>query len=159
MELTRRGEDDSGGKVETVGLTVVAPPCGKNVLLHPLSTWSLFALPITVLASTWVRLALPSVVVVTNTKHSAGFLSALPPFRRSPVCYLLQVLAARRAYESVVPSHTIFEVESPEHIIRRFTNDGQLLICFSRNGLELIVYRFNWLTCVPGTHCLLCAGH
>ncbi|GJP53324.1 hypothetical protein CLOM_g12474 [Closterium sp. NIES-68] len=61
---------------------------------------------------------------------------------RSPPC--AQLHSVRRLYENIVPSHTVYDVESPEHVIRRFSHDGQYLICFSRNGLELIVYRFLW---------------
>ncbi|KAI4352620.1 hypothetical protein L6164_006855 [Bauhinia variegata] len=52
---------------------------------------------------------------------------------------------ARRFYENLVPSHTIYEVECPDHSFRKFTEDGQYLISFSRNHQELIVYRPRWL--------------
>ncbi|GBG74929.1 hypothetical protein CBR_g19443 [Chara braunii] len=48
----------------------------------------------------------------------------------------------RLLYENVVPNHTIYDVECSDHSIRRFTNDGQFLICFSRQLQDLIVYRY-----------------
>ncbi|CAJ2650787.1 unnamed protein product [Trifolium pratense] len=53
---------------------------------------------------------------------------------------------ARRFYENLVPSYTIYEVECPDHSFRKFTEDGQYLISFSRNYQELIVYRPRWLS-------------
>ncbi|KAL2607655.1 hypothetical protein R1flu_026228 [Riccia fluitans] len=53
---------------------------------------------------------------------------------------------ARELYENIVPSHTVYDVECPDHLIRKFTNDGQYLICFSRNHQELIVYRHRWFS-------------
>ncbi|KEH27396.1 light-mediated development protein DET1 [Medicago truncatula] len=53
---------------------------------------------------------------------------------------------ARRFYENLVPSYTIYEVECPDHSFRKFTEDGQYLISFSRNHQELIVYRPRWLS-------------
>jgi de-etiolated-1 len=38
----------------------------------------------------------------------------------------------RELYEYVVPNHTVYDVEGPDHSIRKFTNDGQYLICFGR---------------------------
>ncbi|KAB2627289.1 light-mediated development protein DET1 [Pyrus ussuriensis x Pyrus communis] len=52
----------------------------------------------------------------------------------------------RRFYENVVPDYTIYEVECPDQIYRKFTDDGQYLICFSRNHQDLIVYRPTWLS-------------
>ncbi|CAI5996020.1 unnamed protein product [Closterium sp. NIES-64] len=73
---------------------------------------------------------------------ASGILSALV----TPIGTLdsFKLHSVRRLYENIVPSHTVYDVESPEHVIRRFSHDGQYLICFSRNGLELIVYRFHW---------------
>ncbi|GAV69101.1 Det1 domain-containing protein [Cephalotus follicularis] len=56
------------------------------------------------------------------------------------------VHCARRFYENLVPSCTIYEVECPDHSFRKFTDDGQYLISFSRNHQELIVYRPTWLS-------------
>ncbi|CAA0836874.1 Light-mediated development protein DET1 [Striga hermonthica] len=53
---------------------------------------------------------------------------------------------ARRFYENIVPSHTIFDVECPDILFRKFSEDGQYLITFSRNHQDLIVYRPTWLT-------------
>lgn len=53
---------------------------------------------------------------------------------------------ARRFYENIVPSCTIYDVECPDHSFRKFTDDGQYLISFSRNHQELIVYRPSWLS-------------
>ncbi|KAI9078754.1 hypothetical protein K1719_039212 [Acacia pycnantha] len=53
---------------------------------------------------------------------------------------------ARQLYENLVPSYTLYEVECPDHSFRKFTDDGQYLISFSRNHQELIVYRSRWLS-------------
>nr|XP_011468775.1 PREDICTED: light-mediated development protein DET1 isoform X1 [Fragaria vesca subsp. vesca] len=53
---------------------------------------------------------------------------------------------ARRFYENLVPNFTIYEVDCPDHLFRKFTDDGQYLICFSRNHQKLIVYRPTWLS-------------
>ncbi|XP_020978863.1 light-mediated development protein DET1 isoform X1 [Arachis ipaensis] len=53
---------------------------------------------------------------------------------------------ARKFYENLVPSYTVYEVECPDHSFRKFTDDGQYLISFSRNLQELIVYRPRWLS-------------
>ncbi|XP_062170415.1 light-mediated development protein DET1 [Alnus glutinosa] len=53
---------------------------------------------------------------------------------------------ARRFYENLVPSCTIYDVECPDHLFRKFTDDGQYLISFSRNNQDLIVYRPTWLS-------------
>ncbi|KAG7615459.1 Light-mediated development protein DET1 [Arabidopsis thaliana] len=53
---------------------------------------------------------------------------------------------ARHFYENLVPSYTLYDVESPDHCFRKFTEDGLFLISFSRNHQELIVYRPSWLT-------------
>ncbi|CAM6085593.1 unnamed protein product [Calypogeia fissa] len=61
---------------------------------------------------------------------------------------------ARTLYENIVPSHTVYDVECPDHNFRKFTNDGQFLICFGRNHQELVVYRHKWLNfCVKGEDC------
>lgn len=53
---------------------------------------------------------------------------------------------ARQFYENIVPSSTIYDVECPDHSFRKFTDDGQYLISFSRNHQDLIVYRPSWFT-------------
>lgn len=53
---------------------------------------------------------------------------------------------ARRFYENLVPSHTIYEVECPDQSFRKFTDDGRYLVSFSRNYQQLIVYRPTWLS-------------
>lgn len=45
-----------------------------------------------------------------------------------------------------MPSFTIYDVECPDHSFRKFTDDGQYLISFSRNHQDLIVYRPTWLS-------------
>lgn len=40
----------------------------------------------------------------------------------------------------------MYEIDCPDLWYRRFTNDGQYLICFSRASLDLIIYRPSWLT-------------
>ncbi|KAL8235050.1 hypothetical protein R6Q59_021150 [Mikania micrantha] len=55
------------------------------------------------------------------------------------------VHCARRFYENIVPSSTIYDVECPDHSFRKFTEDGKYLISFSRNHHDLIVYRPTWL--------------
>ncbi|PIN21784.1 Negative regulator of histone [Handroanthus impetiginosus] len=56
------------------------------------------------------------------------------------------VHCARRFYENIVPSHTIFDIECPDILFRKFSDDGQYLITFSRNHQDLIVYRPTWLS-------------
>ncbi|XVE49666.1 hypothetical protein DITRI_Ditri01bG0099700 [Diplodiscus trichospermus] len=56
------------------------------------------------------------------------------------------VHCARRFYENLVPSFTIYDVECPDHSFRKFTDDGQYFISFSRNHQDLIVYRPTWLS-------------
>ncbi|KAF8379867.1 hypothetical protein HHK36_029316 [Tetracentron sinense] len=56
------------------------------------------------------------------------------------------VHCARRFYENLVPSYTIYDVECPDHSFRKFTDDGQYLISFSRNHQDLIVFRPTWLS-------------
>lgn len=58
----------------------------------------------------------------------------------------LQVHRARKLYENIVPSHTVYDVDCPDQWWRRFTNDGQYLICFSRSHQELLLYRPSWLS-------------
>ncbi|KAK0607886.1 hypothetical protein LWI29_022011 [Acer saccharum] len=56
------------------------------------------------------------------------------------------VHCARRFYENFVPSFTIYDVECPDLSFRKFTDDGQYLISFSRNHQDLIVYRPTWFS-------------
>ncbi|KAF5452832.1 hypothetical protein F2P56_027795 [Juglans regia] len=56
------------------------------------------------------------------------------------------VYCARRFYENLVPSCTIYDVECPDQSFRKFTDDGQYLISFSRNQQDLVVYRPTWLS-------------
>ncbi|KAG0565437.1 hypothetical protein KC19_8G190500 [Ceratodon purpureus] len=51
---------------------------------------------------------------------------------------------ARGLYENVVPSHTVYEVDCPDQWWRRFTNDGQYLICFCKTYQDLLIYRPLW---------------
>ena len=44
--------------------------------------------------------------------------------------------------------------ECSDHSFRKFTSDGNYLICFSRSYRELIVYRHRWLSyCSKGEDC------
>ena len=71
----------------------------------------------------------------------------LKNFNKKPnKLFCLQVHCARRFYENLVPSFTIYDVECPDHSFRKFTDDGQYLISFSRNNQDLIVYRPTWLS-------------
>ncbi|KAK6253147.1 hypothetical protein QUC31_014867 [Theobroma cacao] len=56
------------------------------------------------------------------------------------------VHCARRFYENLVPSFTIYDVKCPDHSFRKFTDDGQYFISFSKNNQDLIVYRPTWLS-------------
>jgi len=47
----------------------------------------------------------------------------------------------RKFYENLVPNHTEYDIDCPDIYFRKFTDDGQYLITFSRNYQELIVYR------------------
>ncbi|CAI9760973.1 unnamed protein product [Fraxinus pennsylvanica] len=53
---------------------------------------------------------------------------------------------ARQFYENIVPSHTIYDIECPDLLFRKITDDGQYLVTFSRNHQDLIVYRPTWLS-------------
>ncbi|CAK9194779.1 unnamed protein product [Sphagnum troendelagicum] len=55
----------------------------------------------------------------------------------------------RQLYENIVPSFTVYDVECPEQLWRCFTNDGQYLICFSRNLHDVLIYRPCWLSYCP----------
>ena len=70
-------------------------------------------------------------------------------------CYIrLQIHRARQFYENLVPSYTIYDIECSDHSFRKFTSDGNYLICFSRSYRELIVYRHRWLSyCYKGEDC------
>ncbi|KAL5719344.1 acid phosphatase det1 [Ranunculus cassubicifolius] len=54
------------------------------------------------------------------------------------------VHSCRRLYENIVPDATIYDIDSPDHLFRKFTDDGNYLISFSRNHQDLIVYRPTW---------------
>ncbi|XP_042488753.1 light-mediated development protein DET1 isoform X2 [Macadamia integrifolia] len=56
------------------------------------------------------------------------------------------VYSARQFYENLVPSCTVYDIECPDLSFRKFTDDGQYLISFSRNHQDLIVYRPTWLS-------------
>ncbi|KAH7663192.1 De-etiolated protein 1 Det1 protein [Dioscorea alata] len=56
------------------------------------------------------------------------------------------VNCVRQFYENLVPNYTVYDVDCPDHSFRKFTDDGQYLISFSRNHQELIVYRPIWLS-------------
>lgn len=45
-----------------------------------------------------------------------------------------------------MPSHTVYEVDCPDQWWRRFTNDGQYLVCFSRSSQDVLLYRPLWLS-------------
>lgn len=40
----------------------------------------------------------------------------------------------------------MYEVDCPDQWWRRFTNDGQYLVCFSRSSQDLLIYRPLWLS-------------
>ncbi|KAJ0969959.1 hypothetical protein J5N97_022836 [Dioscorea zingiberensis] len=52
----------------------------------------------------------------------------------------------RQFYENLVPNYTVYDVDCPDQSFRKFTDDGQYLISFSRNQQELIVYRPIWFS-------------
>jgi len=58
----------------------------------------------------------------------------------------VQINKTRQLYENIVPSFTVYDVECPEQLWRCFTNDGQYLICFSRNLHDVLIYRPCWLS-------------
>eukprot|EP00850_Spirogloea_muscicola_P009983 SM000057S18413 [mRNA] locus=s57:437159:441728:- [translate_table: standard] len=57
-----------------------------------------------------------------------------------------QVHRARQMYECVTPVAVAFDVEAPDHVVRKFTQDGQYLIAFSRSQQDLLVYRYKGLS-------------
>ncbi len=62
----------------------------------------------------------------------------------SPSCW--QVNTVRQFYENLVPSYTICDIDCPDYSFRKFTDDGNYLVAFSRNHQDLIVYRPIWPT-------------
>lgn len=57
-----------------------------------------------------------------------------------------QVHCARRFYENIVPNHTIYDIDCPDVLFRKFSDDGHYLVAFSRNHQDLVVYRPTWLS-------------
>lgn len=76
--------------------------------------------------------------IFLQTRHNYGCLRIQ--------IHLLQIHRARRFYENIVPSYTVYDVECPDHSFRKFTDDGLYLVSFSRNHQDLIVYRPTWLS-------------
>ena len=62
------------------------------------------------------------------------------------IFFELQVHYAKRFYENLVPSFTIYDLECPDHSFCKFTDDGQYFISFNRNHQDLIVYIPTWLS-------------
>nr|CAD1837241.1 unnamed protein product [Ananas comosus var. bracteatus] len=56
------------------------------------------------------------------------------------------VNVVRQFYENMCPSYTIYDIDCPDHSFRKFTDDGQYLVSFSRNHQDLIIYRPTWLS-------------
>ncbi|EEC69774.1 hypothetical protein OsI_00042 [Oryza sativa Indica Group] len=56
------------------------------------------------------------------------------------------VNTVRQFYENLVPSYTICDIDCPDYSFRKFTDDGNYLVAFSRNHQDLIVYRPIWPT-------------
>ncbi|XP_074562830.1 light-mediated development protein DET1-like isoform X1 [Curcuma longa] len=52
----------------------------------------------------------------------------------------------RQFYENLVPGCTISDIDCPDHSFRKFTDDGQYLVSFSRNLQDIIVFRPKWLS-------------
>eukprot|EP01133_Synstelium_polycarpum_P017954 gene17954-21420_t len=51
-------------------------------------------------------------------------------------------LQSRKFYLNVVPDKTVFNIDVPFCIIKKFTSDGEKLLCFSRDLKEIQLYRF-----------------
>ncbi|KAJ3406631.1 acid phosphatase det1, partial [Chytridiales sp. JEL 0842] len=49
----------------------------------------------------------------------------------------------RQAYQHVVPDKTLYGVELPFVVLKKFSPDGQYLICFSKHYHSLTVYHYN----------------
>lgn len=58
----------------------------------------------------------------------------------------MQINFVRQFYENLVPGCTICDVDCPDLFFRKFTDDGQYLISFSRNLQDIVVYRPAWLS-------------
>eukprot|EP00240_Pyramimonas_obovata_P012639 CAMPEP_0118948938 /NCGR_PEP_ID=MMETSP1169-20130426/48710_1 /TAXON_ID=36882 /ORGANISM="Pyramimonas obovata, Strain CCMP722" /LENGTH=257 /DNA_ID=CAMNT_0006895465 /DNA_START=272 /DNA_END=1041 /DNA_ORIENTATION=- len=57
----------------------------------------------------------------------------------------------RHYYERLTPKFSVHNIRCPDFYIRKFVNDGQLLICLSNCQQEVIVYRYTGLSyCTPG---------
>eukprot|EP01132_Coremiostelium_polycephalum_P007974 gene7974-9808_t len=51
-------------------------------------------------------------------------------------------LQSRKFYLNIVPDKTVYNVEIPYCIIKKFTSDGEKLLCFSKDLKEIQLYRF-----------------
>ncbi|GAM21243.1 hypothetical protein SAMD00019534_044180 [Acytostelium subglobosum LB1] len=51
-------------------------------------------------------------------------------------------LQSRKFYLNVVPDKTVYNIETPLCTIKKFTSDGERLLCFSKDLKEIHLYRF-----------------
>lgn len=90
----------------------------------------------------------------TTVRKSENILHRLFDREISAAAPNTHIHRARLLYENIVPNYTVYDVECPDYHFRKFSNDGQFLICFSRNYQNLIVYRHICLTyCIKGVNC------
>jgi len=55
----------------------------------------------------------------------------------------------RKVYDNVVPNQTLFDVHVPNYdAVRKFSPDGQLLVCMGRSNGQVTVYEFQLPTLV-----------
>ncbi|KAK3250471.1 hypothetical protein CYMTET_40153 [Cymbomonas tetramitiformis] len=65
--------------------------------------------------------------------------------------YGASVNRARKLYEHITPNAHVHHVECPDLYIKKFTEDGQYLVCFSRCQQDIIIFRFKGLSyCTKG---------
>jgi len=51
-------------------------------------------------------------------------------------------LQSRKFYQNVFPNHTVYNVEVPNCFIKKFTSDGEHLLCFTKNLQGIQLYHF-----------------
>ncbi|KYR01750.1 hypothetical protein DLAC_11493 [Tieghemostelium lacteum] len=51
-------------------------------------------------------------------------------------------LQSRKFYLNIVPDKTVYNIEIPNCIIKKFTSDGEMLLCFTKDLKEIQLYRF-----------------
>eukprot|EP01135_Chromosphaera_perkinsii_P011978 Nk52_evm5s2554 gene=Nk52_evmTU5s2554 len=53
-----------------------------------------------------------------------------------------QYYTTRKMYKNIYPNSSIFDIEAPQIILKKFSPDGQYFVCFSRNQQCVVVYKY-----------------